>query len=71
MVTADAPATTEETLTPAVFQNGGAFRAQLKRGDVVVWSCPHLHFTDHSAKACAERHLAEIAGHVEGARGGG
>ena len=67
MTTAEAPvaAETDDALTPAVFPNGGAYRAQLKRGDQVVWQCPHMHFTDHSAKACAERELREL---TEGGR---
>ena len=74
MTTAEAPvaAETDDAPTPAVFVNGGAYRAQLKRGDQVVWQCPHLHFTDHSAKACAERHLRELAeGVVEPMRAAG
>ena len=68
MATAEAPvaAETDDALTPAVFVNGGAYRAQLKRGDQVVWQCPHLHFTDHSATACAERELREL---TDGGRG--
>jgi hypothetical protein len=74
MTTADAPvaADTDDAPTAAVFQSGGAYRAQIKRGDNVVWQCPHLHFTDHSAKVCAERHLRELAaGGGEPMRAGG
>jgi len=45
-------------LTPAVAPSGTGYRATITSGDRIVWSCSHVHFTEHSAKACAERHLA-------------
>jgi len=63
-----------QDVVPGVAQSGGAYRAELKRGDTVVWSCAHLHFTDHSARSCAERHAAhdrraaELAGAAEDER---
>ena len=50
----------DETLTADTIASGGGFRAVLRRGDEIVWRCPHVHFTDHSAKACAARELARV-----------
>ena len=50
------------TLKPEAAPSGGAYLAILTSGDRTVWSCSHVHFTEHSAKTCAERHLANAAG---------
>ena len=50
------------TLKPGAAPSGGGYLATLTSGDRTVWSCSHVHFTDHSAKACAERNLANVAG---------
>jgi hypothetical protein len=44
--------------TPGVAPSGGGYRAIITSRHRVIWSCSHVHFTEHSAKACAERHLA-------------
>ncbi|HXK32792.1 MAG TPA: hypothetical protein VNM91_02125 [Dehalococcoidia bacterium] len=35
-----------------VAPSGGGFRAVARRDGEIVWSCPHVHFTEHSAKNC-------------------
>jgi hypothetical protein len=47
---------------PAVVPNGNGFSAAMTEGGAVVWRCPHVHFTDHSARACAMRHIASVGG---------
>jgi hypothetical protein len=60
-MTSDATAIdTPASLEAAVIPSGGGFRAVLRRGDEIAWRCPHVHFTDHSAKACAARELARV-----------
>jgi hypothetical protein len=51
-------APSSDSLEADIVPSGGGFRAVLRRGDEIVWRCPHVHFTDHSAKACAARQLA-------------
>lgn len=46
--------------TPGVIASGGAYRATVT-GDGGTWRCPHVHFTQQSAKACAERHVSTLA----------
>lgn len=47
---------------PEVAPSGTGYRGITTRDGGVTWSCPHVHFTDHSARKCAERHLdCEIA----------
>ncbi len=46
--------------TPGVAPSGGGYRAIIASGDRIIWSCSHVHFTERSAKACAERHLATV-----------
>jgi hypothetical protein len=41
-----------EAFEPGVVPSGSGYRAVVRRDDTVVWQCPHVHFTDHSAKAC-------------------
>jgi hypothetical protein len=41
-----------DTLEPGIVPSGSGFRAVLRRDGEIVWRCPHVHFTDHSAKAC-------------------
>lgn len=47
-----------DSTTPGVAPSGTGYRAMATSGDRIIWSCSHVHFTEHSAKACAERHLA-------------
>jgi len=49
--------TAEESPEPAVVTGGGGYRAVNTRGGNVAWSCKHVHFTDRSARNCAEQHL--------------
>ncbi len=37
---------------PDVTPSGSGYRAVMKRDGAVVWSCPHVHFTEHSARNC-------------------
>ncbi len=46
-----------ETVKAGAIGSGFAYRGIVSRGDGIVWACPHTHFTDHSAKACASGHL--------------
>ena len=46
-----------ETVKAGAVSSGFAYRGIVSRGDGRVWACPHTHFTDHSAKACASAHL--------------
>jgi hypothetical protein len=41
--------------------SGSGYRAVVTSDGRVVWSCRHVHFTDHSARACAEQHLKQLA----------
>ena len=47
----------EEPAKPDAVVSGPAYRGVVRRADRIVWSCPHTHFTDHSARACAAGHL--------------
>jgi hypothetical protein len=49
--------TGEETSEPAVVISGGGYRAVNTSAGSVEWSCRHVHFTDRSARNCAEQHL--------------
>jgi hypothetical protein len=55
-----AAAPAEPELKDGSMATGAGFRAVVTRGDSVVWSCNHVHFTDHSAKADAQAHLATM-----------
>ena len=46
-----------EAVKAGAIGSGFAYRGIVSRGDGIVWACPHTHFTDHSAKACAAGHL--------------
>lgn len=46
-----------DSATPGVAPSGSGYRAIITSRDRVIWTCSHVHFTEHSAKACAERHL--------------
>ena len=48
---------TEEQSEAAVTHNGGGFRAISTQAGIVEWSCKHVHFSDRSARNCAEQHL--------------
>lgn len=50
-----------EDAQPGILPSGSGYRAVVSRDGMVAWSCPHVHFTDHSARACAERRVAEEA----------
>gem|GEM_PF-4943562 len=41
-----------EALAPDIIPSGSGFRAVLKTDGQIVWSCPHIHFTEHSARNC-------------------
>ena len=47
----------ENELTPGVVPSGSGYRAVLKRNGEIVWSCPHVHFTEHSARNCPAQRL--------------
>lgn len=50
-------------VTQEATATGGGYRAVIKRDGEVIWSCPHVHFTEHSARSCpaAARYLATAA----------
>jgi hypothetical protein len=39
-------------LTSDVRPSGSGYRAVITRAGRVIWSCPHVHFTEHSARNC-------------------
>jgi len=41
-----------ESVEASVIPSGAGFRAVLRHEGNIIWRCPHVHFTDHSAKAC-------------------
>ncbi|MEX2227241.1 MAG: hypothetical protein WEB52_12420 [Dehalococcoidia bacterium] len=41
-----------DAIEPGVIATGSGFRAVVRHQGEIVWQCPHVHFTDHSAKAC-------------------
>lgn len=46
--------------TAGVTPSGSAFRATATvEGD--TWLCAHVHFTQQSARTCADQHVREIA----------
>jgi len=47
----------ERALKPGAVASGGGYRAIITDVTRESWSCPHVHFTEHSARACAERHM--------------
>jgi len=51
-------------LKPEAAPSGAGYRATVSRDGPVMWLCRHVHFTDHSARACAERYLREVAGRL-------
>lgn len=56
---ADLPDTNpnDEPAKPDAVVSGSAYRGAVSRGDRIVWWCPHIHFAEHSARACAARRL--------------
>lgn len=46
---------TEESRTPGVAPSGSGYRAIATSPGHPVWSCSQVHFTQHSARPCAER----------------
>lgn len=65
---ADEQAAVDDQSLKAGSQPSGAagYRAVVTRGDAVVWTCNHVHFTDHSAKADAQAALAMLQREPEG-----
>jgi hypothetical protein len=53
-----APVTHE--LKAAARPDGTGFRAIMTEDGRTVWACSHVHFTEHSARAHAERHLLAL-----------
>jgi hypothetical protein len=45
--------------TSGVTPSGSGYRATITRAGRVIWSCPHVHFTEHSARNCPALRLAE------------
>ena len=48
---------TDELSTADVTQSGGGYRAISTHAGAVDWACKHVHFTDRSARNCAEQHV--------------
>ena len=42
---------------PGSVASGTGYRAMVSDDERRLWSCSHVHFTEHSARACAEQHL--------------
>lgn len=50
----------EDTLpTASVTTSGGSYRA-MTTGGAETWLCPHVHFTQGSARTCAERRVKKV-----------
>ena len=47
--------------TTGTAPSGSGYRAIITAGHRIIWSCPHIHFTEHSGNACADLHLADVA----------
>jgi hypothetical protein len=45
---------------PGVVQTGTGYRGVARYKGILLWRCPHVHFTDHSARACAAGRLAAL-----------
>jgi hypothetical protein len=43
---------------PGAVQTGTGYRGVARHKSIVIWRCPHVHFTEHSARACAAGRLA-------------
>jgi len=67
--------TTEASPRAGVAWGGPGYRAITTSGGRVAWACAHVHFTDPSARACAERHVMRgrklYGSGSEGGRGNG
>jgi hypothetical protein len=48
---------TEGAAVAEVTLSGGGYRAITTRDGAVGWACKHVHFTDRSARNCAEEHV--------------
>ena len=46
--------------TASVTTSGGTYRAMVS-GDRVAWHCPHVHFTQQSARSCADQRVVKLA----------
>ena len=46
--------------TAGVTTSGGSYRAKATTG-ADTWLCPHVHFTQGSARTCADQHVKKIA----------
>ena len=53
----DAARVEERAPKPQSVASGSGYRAIITDDGHVVWSCSHVHFTEHSARVCAEQHL--------------
>jgi hypothetical protein len=51
----------------AATRDGGGFRATSTHAGLVDWACKHVHFTDRSARNCAEKHLRNGSKSLHGA----
>ena len=45
---------------PGVVQIGTGYRGVARYKGILIWRCPHVHFTEHSARSCAEGRLASF-----------
>ena len=55
---------TENLSQAAVTQSGGGYRAISTQAGTVDWACKHVHFTDRSARNCAEQHVQRALQHT-------
>ena len=46
--------------TAGVTTSGGSYRAKATNG-ADTWLCPHVHFTQASARTCADQHVKKLA----------
>jgi hypothetical protein len=56
-----------EASKAAATRDGGGFRAISTHAGQVDWACKHVHFTDRSARNCAEEHVRQAANAFHGA----
>jgi hypothetical protein len=50
----------EGPTAPSVIVSGGAYRA-MTAGGGGTWLCAHVHFTQQSARSCADEHVGKLA----------
>ena len=46
--------------TAGVTTSGGSYRATTESA-AGIWLCPHVHFTQQSARSCADQHVRKMA----------